>query len=124
MEILSNNVDRYLPKLNKSQLISVLTQLGINTESKPDVIRNNQKVIWWIQKGYEDIMEDEERDLEAKVKHLQDLLNFIIAFTDNNGKHQKDVEQHEEGKHVKNKKRQWHHHSVQKQQVQNNTNLP
>ena len=43
-------------------------------------------------------MGDEERDLEAKVKHLQDLLKFIIAFTDNNGKHQKDVEQHGEGK--------------------------
>ena len=30
-----------------------------------------------------------------KVKHLKDLLNFIIFFTDNNEKHQKDVEQHD-----------------------------
>ena len=48
----------------------------------------------WIQKGYEDIMGDEKRDLQAKVKHLQDLLNFIISFTDNTGEHQEDVEQH------------------------------
>ena len=50
----------------------------------------------WIQKGYEDIIGDEKRDLEAKVKHLQDLLNFIMSFTDSNGEHPKDVEQHDQ----------------------------
>ena len=46
---------------------------------------------------YEDIVGNEERDLEAKVKHLQDLVNLIIFFTDDNGEHQKDVEQHDSG---------------------------
>ena len=56
------NIDTYLPKLNKNQLISVLTQLSINTEGKPDVICNKRKPVQWIQKGYEDIMRE--------VKHL------------------------------------------------------
>ena len=66
LESLSNNIDIHLPKLNKSQLISVLTQLGINT----DVICNVRKLMRWIQKGYEEIMGVEERNLEAIVKHL------------------------------------------------------
>ena len=37
-------------------------------------------------------MGDEERDLERKVKHLQDLLNSIISFTE----HHKDVEQNDQ----------------------------
>ena len=68
MENLSNDIDTHLPKLNKSQLISILTLFGINTEGKPNVICNKRKLMRWIQKGYEDIMGDEERDLEAKVK--------------------------------------------------------
>lgn len=39
----------------------------------------------WIQKGYENIMGDEERDIEGKVKHSQDLLKFTICFIDRNG---------------------------------------
>ena len=42
-------------------------------------------------------MGDEETELQAKVKHLQYLLNFIMSFTDSNGEHQKDVEQHDPG---------------------------
>ena len=50
----------------------------------------------WIQKGYEDIMGDEERSLEGKNKYLQDLLNFITSFTDSNGEYHKDVEHHDQ----------------------------
>ena len=75
LENSSNDIDTYLPKLNKNQLISVLTQLAINTEGKPDVICNKRKVMRWIQKSYENIMGEEKRDLEGKVKRLQDLLN-------------------------------------------------
>ena len=92
LENLSNGIGTYLPKLNKNQLISVLNQLGINTERKPNVICNKRKLMRWIQKGYEDIMGDEERDLERKVKHLQDLLNSIISFTE----HHKDEEQNDQ----------------------------
>ena len=60
------------------------TRLGTNTEGKPDVICNKRKLIRWVQRAYEDIMGDEERDLEAKVNYLQDLLNFIISFTGSN----------------------------------------
>ena len=52
LENLSNKIDTCLPKLNKSHLISVLTQLGISTEGKPDVICNKRKLMRWIQKGY------------------------------------------------------------------------
>ena len=67
LENLSKDIDTYLPKLNKNEIISVLTQLFINTERKPDAICNKRKLIRWIQKGYEDVMGDEERDLEGKV---------------------------------------------------------
>ena len=50
----------------------------------------------WIQKGYED-MGDKERDLEGKFKQLQDLFTLITSFTDSNGEHHKDVEQHDQG---------------------------
>ena len=52
----SNDIDTYLPKLNKNQLISVLTQLGTNNEEKPDGIRSKRKLRRWIQKDYEDNM--------------------------------------------------------------------
>ena len=96
-ENLSNEIDTCLPRLNKSHLISVLTQLGISTEGKPDVIFNKRKLMRGIQKGYKDIMGDEGRDLEGKVKHLQDLLTFAISITDSNGEHHKDVEYHDQG---------------------------
>ena len=50
-------------------------------------------------------MGDEERDLEVKVKHLLDLLNFIISFTDSNGEHQKDVEQNDQGETLQQQKK-------------------
>ena len=67
LENLSKDIDTHLPKLNKNEIISVLTQLFINTERKPDAICNKRKLIRWIQKDYEDVMGDEERDLEGKV---------------------------------------------------------
>ena len=67
LENLSKDIDTYLPKLNKNEIISVLTQLFINTERKPDAICIKRKLIRWIQKGYKDVMGDEERDLEGKV---------------------------------------------------------
>ena len=73
-------------------------------------------------------MGDEKRDLEAIVKHLQDLLNFIISFTDSNGEHQKDVEQHDLGEtHQQQKKTvtsPFNAPFITNQQVQNNINLP
>ena len=66
LENLSKDIDTYLPKLNKNEIISVLTQLFINTERKPDAICLLQ-IIRCIQKGYEDVIGDEERDLEGKV---------------------------------------------------------
>ena len=66
LENLSKDIDTYLPKLNKNEIISVLTQLFINTERKPDAICLLQ-IIRWIQKGYEDVIGDEERYLEGKV---------------------------------------------------------
>ena len=86
LENLSNNIDTHLPKLNKSQLISILTLFGISTEGKPNVICNKRKLMRWIQKGYEDIMRGEERDLEAKVKHLHYYLLFIIFTFNHNRK--------------------------------------
>ena len=119
LENLSNDIDTYLPKLNKSQSILVLTQLGINTEGQSDVICNKRKLIRWIQNNYEDIMGDEERDLDAEVKHLQNLLNL---FTDSIGEHHKNVvEQHDQGDTLQQQKNQ---HPMQNQQVQNNINLP
>ena len=59
----------------------------------------------WIQKGYEDIMVVEKRDLEEKVKHLQNLLNFIISFTDSNGEHHKDVEHNDQGETLQQQKK-------------------
>ena len=58
LENLSNDVNTYLSKINKNQLISVLKQLGINTGRQPDVICNKCKLMEWLQKGYEDIMGD------------------------------------------------------------------
>ena len=83
----SNDIDTYLPKLNKNQLISVLTQLGSNNEGKPDGICNKRKLRRWVQKGYKDTMWGERFRGENKL--LQDLLNFTIPFTNSNGEHHK-----------------------------------
>ena len=66
LENLSNDINAYLPKPKKSQLILVLTQLRINNEGNPNAVSNKLIALRWIQKGYEDIMGDEERD---KVEH-------------------------------------------------------
>ena len=72
----------------------------------------------------------EGRNLEEKNKLLQDLLNFTIPLTNSNGEHHKygqhykDVEHHDQGETFKQqKKKNSDHHSIQKQQVQNNINL-
>ena len=123
LEYLSNNIDRYLPKLKKNQLISAFTQLSITTEGKPDEICNKCKLMRWIQKDYEDIMGDEERYLEGKVKHLQDLLNFIISFTDSDGEHHKYVEQNNQGETLQHQKKTVTSPFNAEPTIQNNINL-
>ena len=54
-------------------------QLDINTEGQPDVKQTQANAM--VQKGYENIMRNEEN------RTGQDLLNFIISFTDSNGEH-------------------------------------
>ena len=61
LENVSTDINTWLSKFNKNQLISVLTQFNINTEGKPDVKQTHTNAI---KKGYEDIMGNEERDLE------------------------------------------------------------
>ena len=62
LENLSNDINTYLPKPKKSQLILVLTQLRINNEGNPDAVSNKLITLRWIQKGHEGIMGDKERD--------------------------------------------------------------
>ena len=48
MEALENvltDIDTWLSKFNKNQLISVLTQFNINTEGKPDVKQTHTNAI-------------------------------------------------------------------------------
>ena len=78
----------------------------------------------WIQKGYEDIMGDEKRDLEEKVKHLQNLLNFIISFTDSNGEHHKDVEHNDQGETLQQQKKTVTSPFITEPTGKNNINLP
>ena len=49
----------------------------------------------WIQKFSEDIMRGETRDSEDKIRPLQVLLNIITSFTENNGEHHMDADQHD-----------------------------
>ena len=42
---LSLNIDSVLPKLGTAELVLTLTQLGIKTEGKPDVLSNKRKLI-------------------------------------------------------------------------------
>ena len=62
LENLSNDINTYLPKPKKSQLILVLTQLHINNDGNPDAVSNKLITLRWIQKGHEGIMGDKERD--------------------------------------------------------------
>ena len=69
-------IDSCLQKLRTAELtILTLTQLGINNEGKQD-ISNKRKLIRWIQKPYEDLMEDVDKESEQWKTTLQDLLFF------------------------------------------------
>ena len=53
-----------LPKFGTAELILTLTQLGINTEGKSGIVSNKRKLIRWIQKAYEDLMGDVDKEPE------------------------------------------------------------
>ena len=53
-------------KFGTAELILTLTQLGIKTEGKPDIVSNKRKLIKWIQKAYEDLMEDVDKEPEER----------------------------------------------------------
>ena len=54
--------------------------------------------LWWH-------LGNEERDLDGKVKHLQDLLKFMISFIDSNGEQHKDVEHDDQGETLQQQKK-------------------
>lgn len=58
LENISLKIDSYLPKPETAELVLTLAQLGLNTEGKPDTASNKRKLIRWMQKENEDIMED------------------------------------------------------------------
>ena len=76
LETLSLKIDSCLPKLGTAELILMLTQFGINTEGKPDILSNKRKLIRWIQKAYEDLMEDVDKEPEELKTILQNLVFF------------------------------------------------
>ena len=84
LENLSLKIDSCLPKLGTAELILTLTQLGINTEVNPDIVSNKRKLIRWIQKAYEDLMEDVDKEPEEWKTTLQDLLFFVEKFEGHN----------------------------------------
>lgn len=51
-------MDSCLAKRGTAELILTLAQLGINTEGKSDTVSNKRKLIRWIQKADEDLIED------------------------------------------------------------------
>ena len=69
-----------MPKFGTAELILTLTQLGIKTEGKPDIVLNKRKLIKWIQKAYEDLMEDLDKEPEERKTSLQDFLFFVERF--------------------------------------------
>ena len=58
LENISLKINSYLPKPETAELALTLAQLGLNTEGKPDIVSNKRKLIRWMQKENEDIMED------------------------------------------------------------------
>ena len=48
---LLNDIGTHLPKLSKSQLVPVLTQLCINTVGKPEVIYDKRKLMHGFRKA-------------------------------------------------------------------------
>ena len=81
---LSLEIDSCLLILRTAKLILTLTQLGINTEGKSDIALSKRKLIRWIRKAYEDIMEDVNKEPEERKKVLQNLLLFVEKFEGNN----------------------------------------
>ena len=77
LEKLLLKIDICSPKLGTAEFILTLTQLGINTGGKPDIISNKRKLIKWTQKAYEYLMEDVSKELEERKTILQDLLFFV-----------------------------------------------
>ena len=63
---LSLKIDSYFPKLGTAELILTLAQFGINIEGKPEIVSNKRKLIRWIHKANEDIMEDVGKELEER----------------------------------------------------------
>ena len=76
LEKLSLKIDSCLPKLGTVELILTLTQLGINTKGKRGIVLNKRKLIRWIQKAYEDLMEDMDKEPEERKATLQGLMFF------------------------------------------------
>ena len=72
MEKLSLKIDSCLPKLWTTELLRFLTQLGINTEEKPDIVSNKKKLIRLTQKAYKDIMDGVDKEPEERKTTLQD----------------------------------------------------
>ena len=73
-----------MPKLWTTEFIRLLTQLGINTEEKPDIVSNKKKLIRLIQKACEDIMDGKDKEPEERKTTLQDLRFFVKNFEGNN----------------------------------------
>ena len=73
-----------MPKLWTTELLRLLTQLGINTEEKPDIVSNKKKLIRLIQKAYEDVMDGVDKEPEERKTTLQDLRFFVKNFEGNN----------------------------------------
>ena len=53
-------------------MLRFLTQLGINTEEKPDIVSNKKKLIRLTQKAYKDIMDGVDKEPEERKTTLQD----------------------------------------------------
>ena len=74
LEKLSLNIDNCLSKFENAELILTLTQLEIITEGKPGIISSKKKLIRWIQRAYEHLMNDADKQPEERETALQDLL--------------------------------------------------
>ena len=80
LEELSLKIDSCLPELGTTELILTLTQLGINTEGKQDIVSNKRKLIRWIQKAYEDHTEDMDEEPEVRKTTFEKKPNKICCF--------------------------------------------
>ena len=80
LEKLSLKIDSCFPKLGTAEFILTLAQLGINTEGKPDIISSKRKLIRWIQKAYEHLMEDVDKQPEERKTAFQNLPVFVENF--------------------------------------------